>query len=138
MEDDSAKSSESFDEYHERLYMGYFIAFVPGFFVHGAGNMYGGRMRVGLTLFSLGLSSSYLLIASSLNEYGNHSTKDTLIIIGAVVVFLGTWIYDIATVDSAVREKYGKAKVGFSVLQPMSFNSNNSDCIGLASISINF
>ena len=126
------------DPYKDDMAMGYFMATVPGFIVHGAGNMYLGRMGTGLTLFSLELFSSYILIASALDEYGNDSNKEILIEFGAALVFFGTWLYDILTVDSAVKAKYGKQRVGFSILQPMPRYSQYRNGISLISLSVNF
>ncbi|NIR62594.1 MAG: hypothetical protein GWO41_03985 [candidate division Zixibacteria bacterium] len=115
------KQAESTSEYKADLGVGYFMAVVPGFVVHGAGNFYGGRTGTGLTLLSLEIVSIYGILRTELHGWmGNTNSQDEkygFIKVGSIMLFFGTWIYDILTVDSAIKDKYENRKVRISFLK---------------------
>ena len=108
----SSAKSEEYKKYENDMVMGYFMALVPGFVVHGAGNFYAGNGKRGLLLLGLG---SVGLIGSFLYAMGNVSASLTSgdvstagHIVGAVslIMFFGSWIWDIATVEKEIRKRH--------------------------------
>ena len=101
---------EAYQEFEDDLVLGYFVAIVPGFFVHGAGNMYAGNGKRGLTLLGLELLSLvglffYGMAGSSMLS---SDVKTEIRIVGGVsfALFFGTWFWDIITVGEAVRDRH--------------------------------
>jgi hypothetical protein len=137
---ETEKQARSTSEYKDDLGMGYFIAIVPGFVVHGAGNFYGGRKGTGLTLLSLEIVSIYGILRTELNGWmGNNTGEDDeygIIKIGSIILFFGTWIYDILTVDSAIKNKYENRKVRISVLKGIEPKYENKYTILLLNLTI--
>ncbi|MBD3216778.1 MAG: hypothetical protein GF310_00785 [candidate division Zixibacteria bacterium] len=119
-EDDSGDSEvwswydpqEAYQEFEDDLMLGYFVAIVPGFFVHGAGNMYAGNGKRGLTLLGLELLSLVGLFFYAMAEFGssmsNSDVKTEGKVIGGVsfALFFGTWFWDIITVGGAIRDRH--------------------------------
>ncbi len=133
---------EMSESYIDDLRMSYFMALVPGFVVHGAGNFYGGRTGTGLTLLSLELVSIYGILRTEWHGWmGNTNSEDDkndIIKVGSLILFFGTWIYDIVTVDSAIKDKYEDKKVRISFLSPAKTSNEQRSYVMLLNLSIDF
>jgi hypothetical protein len=118
---------EEYKEYEDDLMLGYFVAIVPGFFVHGAGNMYAGNGKRGLTLLGLEIVSLVGLFFYAMAEFGssmsNSDVKTEGKVIGGVsfALFFGTWFWDVITVGQAVRDRHPDV-VGMKVESKSSAN----------------
>lgn len=135
------RQEEAYQEYKKELLKSYLIAAVPGFIVHGAGNMSAGRTGTGLTLFSLELLSIIGILSWEMQGWMGNSNgengKNLAIGFGSIMLFFGTWIYDIATVEFAVKAKYEKRKINISLLQFSNHNFTNPNTFSLINLSIN-
>jgi hypothetical protein len=102
------------------------LAIVPGFLVHGSGHFYAGRPGTGALLLAAEVGSLYLtylgvqdIQAASQNadpadpDYtGDTSQLSRGVGYAAVgiVIFLGSWLYDLAGAPIAVQEQEAKRK----------------------------
>ena len=137
---ETQNQTDTSDEYVKDIRMGYFYAVVPGFVVHGAGNMYGGRIGTGLTLFSLEVISVIGFTAAELqgwmgNSYGDDD-KYAVIKVGSIILFFGTWIYDILTVDTAIKTKHERKRIEISFLKSADRNFEKRYTLMLMNLSI--
>ncbi len=124
------------DAYQDDLVMGYFIAAVPGFFVHGAGNMYAGKETRGLILLGVEAASIAAFYLTAIYGIGSEPNEDTgigysIIAAASLGLFLGSWIWDIATVGSAIKERHTEAfQFGIEVF-PTSEEKNRNKILGI-------
>lgn len=91
-----------------------FYAVVPGFFVHGAGHFYAGEKTTGWMLvagevLSLGMMT-YAVGAGFAASMGGAppSNDDDMIGIAGAILFISTWVYDIAGSPVAVQKRNRK------------------------------
>ena len=138
----SEKSSSSKDDYVNDLYMGYFMAIVPGFFIHGLGNMYAGNGRTGGLLLTIEVVSVIGLFFYALSELGENNYPDEkgfghyalgFVLFGS---FFGSWLWDIGTVGGQIEKRRHK---GTQVLiGQISKSINYCDPVYGVSLSIRF
>jgi len=84
------------------------LAVFPGFFIHGLGHFYAGDGKTGAILFALEVLSlpvirrlPGLFIGDDyVNEQFNYKH---VLLIGGVIIFLGSWTYDYIHASTAVR-----------------------------------
>lgn len=117
-------------EYGDDLVMGYFMAIVPGFFIHGAGNMYADHWGTGLILLGVELAGVTGFFAYAIprafneNNQGNDDYDAWLLAI-SLVLFYGSYAWDIFTVGSAISERHPEStRISIGIL-PGNGNDNN-------------
>jgi len=146
--DNTSKSSGRSDQYYSynrNVVTGYFIALVPGFFVHGLGNMYAenygaGLMMLGLEAASLGV----FIIAAAINsDEGSDNmsikfdAKSSVLAYVSLGLFLGSWVWDFITVGGEIEKRQKRKKVQVMFGQLPTFDSRNDPAFGL-NLSISF
>ena len=129
------------EAYLNDLYLGYFIAIVPGFYVHGLGNMYAGNWGRGLILFGVELASIPIIFLYGMGladgEGEGPNAAGHILGITVIGLFFGTWLWDIGTVGGQVGKRHpNRVKVHCGPL-PLKSTQYNSPVFGL-SLSINF
>jgi len=94
--------------------MAIFYAVVPGFLVHGAGHFYAGEKTTGWMLvagevLSLGMMT-YAVGAGFAEAMGgsDSSNDDDMIGIAGAILFISTWVYDLAGSPVAVQKRNRK------------------------------
>jgi uncharacterized MAPEG superfamily protein len=98
--------------YENDLIMGYFIALVPGLLVHGAGNIYAGNETRGLILLGVegvslvGLYFYALAAVTIVDSPKDPSTAENMLGAVSAAIFLGSWVWDIATVGGEIRKRH--------------------------------
>jgi hypothetical protein len=110
-------------EYGDDLVMGYFMAIVPGFFVHGAGNMYADHWRTGLILSGVELVGIICFLAYAIprafneNNEGDETDKSILLLAVSNILFFGSYAWDIVTVGGAISERHPEgARISMGIL----------------------
>ena len=102
--------------YEDDMTYGYFMALVPGFFVHGAGHMYAGKAKTGMILF--GMEALSIVIGFPAGLYlafnSDPDTEGYFIFYSMFAVWLGTWFYDVLKVGSAIKERH-PARFGLNI-----------------------
>jgi hypothetical protein len=89
----------------------FFYAFVPGFFVHGAGHFYAGEKKTGWILVagevvSLGVLTFSALVGLGESMDGSPTTIDIdALALAGTIIFIGTWVYDLIGAPLAVKTK---------------------------------
>jgi len=86
------------------------IALVPGAVVHGAGHFYAGRIKTGFLLMGTEVVGVSLVgvgaIAGFAEVMGGESTLDAeLWIFGGLILFVGSWVYDVVGSPIAVKKQ---------------------------------
>lgn len=85
-------------------------AAVPGFIVHGAGHFYAGNEKTGFVLLGIEFVGILLGGIGTLREFGEamgaaeESPSPDLYLLGAAILFFGTWTYDLIQAPSEVRK----------------------------------
>ena len=153
LEDDGQSTEESSDNanqrrpYNRSAGVGFFMALVPGFFMHGLGNMYAGNTGTGFIMLCTEAGSiGVLMLAFAVNTKGNGSGEpfdikfdgaaNVLLCISAGM-FFGSWIWDIVTVGDEIQKRQKKRKVQVLFGQLSRIDSRNDPVFGL-NLSINF
>ncbi len=118
--------------YENDLVLGYFIALGPGFFVHGAGNIYAGNGTRGLILMGVEALSIMGIFAYGMAQWGASERGED---VGAGVYIMGftsfclffsSWVWDIATVGGEIQKRHpAGVRVEFGALP--SIDGNGSD-----------
>jgi TM2 domain-containing membrane protein YozV len=85
------------------------LAVFPGFFVHGLGHFYAGSYGTAMILFGLEMlvvpgTLAEISYALAENRDDEKSDAYTAAFIVSIAAFLGSWIYDLAHADIAVRK----------------------------------
>ena len=98
-------------DYKRDVLIGYFIAAVPGFFVHGAGNLYAKNYTRGGVLCLTGLVSFAGIflyeLGRGLSESSEPPSTGAKIWFGtSLALFFGSWFWDIMTVQDSIEERY--------------------------------
>ncbi|NIN00019.1 MAG: hypothetical protein GTO24_18685 [candidate division Zixibacteria bacterium] len=86
----------------------FFYAFVPGFFVHGAGHFYAREKKTGWILVAGEIVSLGVLTFSGLVGFaeamgGEASTSPDMLALTGTIIFIGTWVYDLIGAPIAVK-----------------------------------
>jgi hypothetical protein len=87
----------------------FFYAFIPGFFVHGAGHFYAGEKKTGWILVagevvSLGVLTFSGLVGFAQAMGGESSISSDMLALTGSVIFIGTWVYDLIGAPIAVKK----------------------------------
>lgn len=87
----------------------FFYAFVPGFFVHGAGHFYAGERKTGWILVAgevvgLGIITFSGLVGFAEAMGGGTSTSPDMLALTGTLIFIGTWVYDLIGAPLAVKK----------------------------------
>ena len=114
---------------HEVHYPGYrsesvatLLAVFPGLFIHGLGHFYAGdyltgSILLGLEFFIVTGAFTNIIYSTDRNEedHGKFNPQVAALVASAII-FVGSWIYDFAHADAAVRKHNNKirAQIGFS------------------------
>ena len=127
-------------DYKRNVLIGYFMAIVPGFFVHGAGNYYAGNAKRGTAILFIGALSTagfiYGGIAGAGGE-GEMTTFGKIWMVTSITVFFGTWFWDIMTVQDSIEDRcQPQAHVSIGPI-PL-FDANDNDPALGVSLSIRF
>ena len=128
--DERQKKSDMIDNYEKDMLLGYFMAAVPGFFVHGAGNFYAGNVRRGAVLCLAGVVSSCGIIlynmGQALDESSEPPTTGAKIWYGiSLTLFFGSWLWDIMTVQDSIEDRHPSgANISFGPIQSLYSNDN--------------
>jgi hypothetical protein len=124
-------------KYEDDLVMAYFMAIVPGFFVHGAGNMYAGKWPRGLILFNAGLLGTIGILrctftVSGENYWEEDANSDTWLLLGSLVLFFGSYAWDIFTVGSAIGDRHPEsARFSMGMLPGKSLDNKEQMLFGI-------
>lgn len=86
----------------------FFYAFVPGFFVHGAGHFYADEKKTGWILVagevvSLGVLTFSGFVGFAESMSGSPPTGSEMLALTGSIVFIGTWVYDLIGAPIAVK-----------------------------------
>jgi hypothetical protein len=90
--------------------MAIFYSIIPGIFIHGSGHFYAGKTNTGTLLFgaeAAGVLITYLGFLSSFRGIENQDDTDLMGLVG-VVLFAGSWVYDVIGSPIAVRKQNRK------------------------------
>jgi hypothetical protein len=116
------RESEMSKEYEDDLVMGYFMAIGPGLLIHGAGNMYADHWCTGLILLGVELAGITCFFAYAIprafneNNEGNDD-NDAWLLATSMVLFFGSYAWDIATVGGAIGERHPEgARISMGIL----------------------
>ena len=147
--DNSSESSgktERHDSYNRSAAVGYFVALVPGFFIHGLGNMYADNAGTGFIMLCTEVGSvGVLMLAAAVNtEKGSGEPFDikfdaaaNVLLCISIGMFFGSWVWDIVTVGDEIQKRQKRKRVQVLFGQLPTCDSHNNPVFGL-NLSINF
>ena len=110
--------SKANEDYANDLVTGYFFAFVPGFFVHGAGNLYAGNVDRGLILMGVEAVSIVGIFFWGMAHWSTDiSTGMHIVGYTSYALFFGSWMWDIFTVGGEIQKRHpARVRVEFGAL----------------------
>ncbi len=84
-----------------------FYAFIPGILVHGSGHFYAGKTKTGFWLLGAEVVGAYLVFTAALAEFpeGEYDPNDELWGFGGLVLFVGSWVYDVVKSPLVVKKQ---------------------------------
>ena len=93
------------------------IALVPGAVVHGAGHFYAGKIRTGFLLLGTEVVGASLLVYAAVSSFavawgGEYDPEAELWAIGGLVLFVGSWAYDMVGSPLSVKKQNEKLLQG--------------------------
>lgn len=95
----SGKTISSHELTFKNPYVAFFCALVPGAIVRGSGYLYAGHKKTFLPLFTINTVASVGLLFGLFNSFGDieggSSNKDEGWAAGGLMLFFGTWAFDI-------------------------------------------
>jgi hypothetical protein len=108
------------------------IALVPGAIGHGLGHFYAGKNRTAGLLFGAEVAGGFLLYISSLSAFGGppYQNETDLMALTGIILFAGSWVYDVIGSPIAVKKKNQKL-LGKRSANPKFEFSDKNDCIGI-------
>lgn len=85
-------------------------AFIPGIIVHGSGHFYVGKTKTGFLLLGAEVAGACIVVVSGLAgfaaaESGEHSTEAELGAFGGLMLFVGSWAYDVLMSPIVVKKQ---------------------------------
>ena len=130
------------EEYKRDVMIGYLMAIGPGFIVHGAGNFYAGNSKRGAVMCIAGVVGTLGIflyeISKGLSEnHGELSTRGKIVLAGSITLFFGSWLWDIATVEDSIRDRYPPS-VKLSIAPLRINNRYDNHAVWGLNLSINF
>jgi hypothetical protein len=93
--------------------MAVFYAIIPGVVVHGSGHFYAGRTKTGLLLLETEVAGTGLVFLAGLagfaeSEGGESSIDPELWGFAGLLLFVGSWVYDVVMSPIAVKKENQK------------------------------
>ena len=84
------------------------LALFPGFFIHGMGHFYAedlltGSILLGVEIVSIPIFRAWIKNTLNDNRHDDSSDSGNALLLTGIVLFLGSWVYDFAHADAAVR-----------------------------------
>lgn len=94
-------------------YMAIFYAFIPGLVIHGSGHFYAGKTETGFWLLGAEVAGVSIVYVSALagyaaSEAGRISEVAEFGAIGGLLLFVGSWVYDVVKSPLVVKEQNQK------------------------------
>ena len=127
------------EEYKKDVLIGYFMAIVPGFFVHGAGNFYAGNAKRGTAILFIGTLSTVAFVYGGIAGAGGEGEMTTfgkIWMATSITLFFGTWLWDIMTVQDSIQDRHQPVNLSIGPVQSIDY-SHNDPVFGL-NLSISF
>ena len=121
------------EAYLNDLYLGYFIAIVPGFYLHGLGNMYAGNWGRGLGILAVEITSIFGVFLWGLSYLDENSeTKADGLGYFSVALFFASWLWDVGTVGGQVGKRHPNQVSVYCGPLPSNATQYNSPVFGVS------